>query len=535
MHLKRQYFTLLLPAIVSGLLFGGALLGYIMPKTKEAVMERRREMIQDLTGAAYSVIASYGAQAESGVLSRTEAEARAISRLRMMRYGRQGKDYFWINDLKAMMIMHPYRSDLVGRNLMDYQDPNGKAMFAEMVQVAKDKGAGFVAYSWQRYDKSHEVVPKISYVRLYKPWGWVIGTGIYMADVEQEISGFTLEIVTLGGFIWLVVAGLSVYITMRRIDFDRQRKQAEMALRESEGRQKEIIDFLPDATWVVDQQGQIMAWNRAMESLTGISSAEMIGRGNYKHSEPFFDQRKPMLIDMVLKPDPLLESDYILFRHEGAKLYGESYVEDLDGSGRYLAGTAGPLKNAGGEVVGAIQSIRDITHRKEMEAELTRLATTDSLTGVNNRHHFLELAREELLRAKRYNRSLALLMLDLDHFKNVNDSYGHHTGDKVLQEFSQACLAAIRETDCFGRLGGEEFAVLLVETSVQDARRVAERIRSRVEEMTILAGGQTIKTTVSVGLTTLEPADVYFKEIMQRADQALYAAKNAGRNQVVER
>jgi diguanylate cyclase (GGDEF)-like protein/PAS domain S-box-containing protein len=535
MHPKRTYLALLMPAIVSGVLFGWALFGYIMPKTKDAVMERRREMIQDLASAAYSVIASYDAQAEAGVLTRTVAEARALSRLRMMRYGKEGKDYFWITSLDATMIMHPYRTDLVGQDLMDYQDPRGKRLFAEMVQVAKEKGAGFVSYMWQHYDNPDVVELKVSYVRLYKPWGWIIGTGVYMADVEKEIESLTLDVVILGGIIWLVVAGLSVYITIRRISFDREQKRTQSALQDSERRLKEIIDFLPDATWVVDLQGRIMAWNRAMEDLTGIDARDMIGRGNYKHAEPFYGMRKPMLIDMVLKPDPMLESEFDLFRVEGARLYGEISVQDLDGQGRYLAGTAGPLNDAQGQVVGAIQTIRDITHRKELEAKLTRLATTDSLTGVNNRHHFLQLAREELLRAKRYNRSLAMLMLDLDRFKNVNDTYGHHVGDRVLIEFSQACQDVIRGSDCFGRLGGEEFAVLLVETGQADAHQVAERIRTKVEEMTVLAEGHRIKFTVSVGLTTLQKADAYFKQMMQRADTALYAAKDAGRNQVAER
>lgn len=109
--------ALLLPAIVTGLLFGGALFGYIIPKTSEVVMERRREMLRDLTSTAQSVISSYDSQVQAGVISRTVAEARALSRMRMLRYGKKNQDYFWITDLKNVMIMHPYRNDLVGKNL----------------------------------------------------------------------------------------------------------------------------------------------------------------------------------------------------------------------------------------------------------------------------------------------------------------------------------------------------------------------------------------------------------------------------------
>jgi diguanylate cyclase (GGDEF)-like protein len=534
MRLKNRYIILLLPAIVSGLLFGGAFFGYIMPQTKETVMDRRRELIRDLTNTAYSVIASYAAQAKSGNISADVAKQRALVQLSNMRYGHENRDYFWVNDLNAVMIMHPYRLDLIGQDLMNYRDSNGKRMFAEMVELAKSKGAGFISYTWQRYNLSDKAVPKLSYIRLYEPWGWVVGTGIYIADYEADIATLTRDTIFLGILSWLVVAVLSVYIALRRASFDEKQQKVEKALRDSERLQKEIIDFLPDATWVVDKQGKIMAWNRAMESLTGIDSNDMIGKGNYKHSVPFFGKRKPMLIDYVIKPNPIRETEFSLFEVEGNKYHAEMEVEDLDGSARYLAGTAGPLFNANGKMVGAIQSIRDVSGRKALEDELTRLATTDSLTGVNNRHHFWSLAREELARSKRYSRPMAMLMLDLDHFKNINDSFGHHVGDQVLVGFTQACLKAIRETDCFGRLGGEEFGALLVETDLEDARQVAWRIRERVEEMRLEAEGQEISITVSVGLTILKSDDDSVKMIMQRADQALYAAKNAGRNRVME-
>ncbi len=526
--------VLLLPALASALLFGGALFGYILPETEDIVMKRRMEMVESLTSTAYSVIASYSAQVKDGSTSRAEAQADSLARLRMLRYGSSKKDYFWINDLDGVLLMHPYRKDLVGQNVLDLTDQDGVRMFREFVKVAKEKGFGFVSYRWQHYDDPKDTQRKVSFVRLFEPWGWVIGTGIYLGDLDQEMNRLALDIALLGGLIWAVVAGLSVYIFYRRTRLEFERIQAEEAIRESEQRLSEIIDFLPDPTWVIDVQGRVMAWNQAIVRLTGIPADYMIGKSGKQHAVAFYGEPRLMLIDLVLHPNTAAEEEFPVFRREGNRLYGEFYVPDLGRGGVFVASTAGPLYDHAGKLVGAIQTVRDITRRKQMEQDLLEAATKDSLTGVNNRHHFMELAQEELKRYQRHKRPLAMMMLDLDHFKNVNDTYGHHVGDIVLIEFSKTCSAVIREIDYFGRLGGEEFGILLVESGVDDARQVAERVRRQVEDMVISVKETEITITVSIGLTMLNSSDSDFKEVLQRADRALYQAKNEGRNRVVE-
>lgn len=183
------------------------------------------------------------------------------------------------------------------------------------------------------------------------------------------------------------------------------------------------------------------------------------------------------------------------------------------------------------EVLGVIQ---DITERKELEWKLAEEAHTDALTGCANRRYFLESARQELSRVRRYNRALSVLMLDLDHFKVVNDEHGHHVGDLVLQKLVEVCTAILREADVVGRLGGEEFAVLLPETGAMDALEAGERVRAAVANAVVpLENGTPLRVTTSVGVATLSPDIADIETLLARADGALYAAKHAGRNRVM--
>ncbi|HEU0189308.1 MAG TPA: diguanylate cyclase [Gallionella sp.] len=178
-------------------------------------------------------------------------------------------------------------------------------------------------------------------------------------------------------------------------------------------------------------------------------------------------------------------------------------------------------------------NVRDISERKKLEDELKRQARIDLLTGLNNRRHFFELAEQELARAKRYGAPLQALMLDVDHFKLVNDTYGHHAGDLVLQKLSEVCVQTLRGIDILGRLGGEEFAILLPETKGEQALEVAERLRLAVAGAAVpLEQGGSIHLTVSIGVASVAATDARIEDLLKRADTALYAAKNAGRNRV---
>lgn len=168
---------------------------------------------------------------------------------------------------------------------------------------------------------------------------------------------------------------------------------------------------------------------------------------------------------------------------------------------------------------------------RQSERTLRRLAATDSLTGIANLRHFRQVATRELARARRHGRQLSMLMLDIDTFKSVNDRFGHSQGDEVLRAITSNGQRFFRRSDVFGRLGGEEFGVLLPETPVGRAWEVAERFRRIVEQTRFKANGSTFSVTVSIGVAAWEPG-MDLDRLIARADQAMYRAKELGRNQV---
>jgi len=161
--------------IVSGILF------YVLPLVEKKLMNEKMVATRNVVEVAANVIESYQAKAKSGELTLAEAQKRAIESVKQIRY--QGSEYFWINDLEPKMVMHPIKPELDGKSLADQKDPNGKPLFVEMANVAKEKGAGTVEYQWAKPGSS-KPVDKISCVKLVKEWGWVVGSGIYVDDVQ---------------------------------------------------------------------------------------------------------------------------------------------------------------------------------------------------------------------------------------------------------------------------------------------------------------------------------------------------------------
>jgi diguanylate cyclase (GGDEF)-like protein len=168
----------------------------------------------------------------------------------------------------------------------------------------------------------------------------------------------------------------------------------------------------------------------------------------------------------------------------------------------------------------------------QLYKEMEKLAITDSLTGLYNRRFFFAFAENEIERTKRYNKNLSIIMVDVDHFKDVNDRFGHQIGDQVLKEISDICLSILRKVDVMCRYGGEEFVVLLPETEESDAAHAAERMCTAISTSRLKTEKGNVSVTVSIGVTELDKSHGSLEKLLATADKALYTAKEAGRNRV---
>lgn len=281
-----------------------------------------------------------------------------------------------------------------------------------------------------------------------------------------------------------------------------------------------IIQSSDDAIVSKSLDGIIESWNPGAETIFGYTASEMIGQN--------------MLV--LFPPDRLEEENLIIEQIKQGKKVVHFETERLrkDHKLIHVSVTISPIFNKIGQVIGASKIARDVSERKILEAELQRQAQVDYLTDVCNRRYFMEQAEQEFSRTARYGNNLTLLMIDIDSFKQINDSYGHKAGDAVLKKLAEISLRILREVDTIGRLGGEEFAILLRETLQEGAMEVAERLRESFADEQINLEGQKepIHFTVSMGLATLNMADKSIDSLLSRADKALYGAKQTGKNKV---
>lgn len=460
-----------------------------------------------------------------------------------------------------------------------------------------------------------------------------------------------------GAYVWAMVAPLYDQNGERTGAIESIRdvtaqKNLENELRDSHQHLFDIIDFLPDATMIINSDGRVVVWSREMTRLTGVAADMMVGRGNYEYALPFYGDRRPILVDLALNPDPEMEARYTKISRNGDILYGESFVTQLKAKQAYLVASASTLRDSAGKIVGAIECIRDhteqmkaqerinllamifensgegivitdylnriietnksfsrltgysreealgenprilksevagkefyeamwssilgknywqgevwdkrkngtiypkwltitairddsgeitnffasfsdISERKEAEQRIEHLAHTDALTSLPNRHTLVERLSQALEQAKRSADSLAVLFIDLDRFKTINDSLGHHIGDLLLIDVAVRLKKSVRSADIVARFGGDEFVVILpLIRSEIEAAHIAEHILTTLSEPYILENNK-VYSTPSIGISIFPHDGTTVTELFKNADSAMYSAKSHGRN-----
>jgi diguanylate cyclase (GGDEF)-like protein/PAS domain S-box-containing protein len=301
-----------------------------------------------------------------------------------------------------------------------------------------------------------------------------------------------------------------------------ERKNTETALIEKEERLALATLHNGVGIWDWNLETLEMVWDDSMFALYNISRDDFSGAVD--------------AWEKSLHPDDRERSDReVQDALSGGKPFDTEFrVVWPNGEVRHIKAVAKVFWDENGKPLRMLGTNLDITERKLLEDELKRQVKTDFLTGLNSRSHFIEQGELELSRSIRYENPLSIFMLDIDFFKQVNDSHGHKMGDTVLKKLAEVCGNTLRDVDIVGRLGGEEFAILLPETEMNDAKDVAERLRNAIAsaKVPLSTGDQPLQFTVSIGLASLASKDDNLDVLLNLADKALYEAKNSGRNRV---
>ncbi len=296
-----------------------------------------------------------------------------------------------------------------------------------------------------------------------------------------------------------------------------ERKQVEEALRESEARFRSYFAMpLAGIAITSPEKGWLEVNSRACEML-GYSADELSRMTWVELTHPDDVETDVAQFNRVMAGE--IENFVLVKRF--IRKNGDVIWTDM---------SAGCVRKPDGAVDYMVAMLQDITERKRLEEELKHQATTDVLTGLANRRYFLEMAQRELRRVQRFENPISIALIDLDHFKQINDTYGHAIGDRALIALTRFCQAHVREIDLLARFGGDEFALLMPETNREQARLVIERIRLMVSTQLIALGHTPISLTLSAGIATWTNQQDDLDILLSRADHALYRAKEAGRN-----
>jgi len=258
--------------------------------------------------------------------------------------------------------------------------------------------------------------------------------------------------------------------------------------------------------------------NPAFERLMGYRAEEVMGQNPKILQGPDTDDETRYKLRQAMRAGRSIRTQILNYDKYGNQLWLDINMV--------------PLFDEDGELAYYAAIERDLTEYKRLQSHLENMANTDSLTGLSNRQAFMHHADKEFSRARRFARPLSAVMIDVDHFKNINDRYGHAVGDVVLRQVSAICQDSLRGSDLLGRIGGEEFVLLLPDTPLSSAIFVAERMREQLEKTPIEVDNLVVSITASFGVASVIDADINFNSILERADVAMYHAKHDGRNKV---
>lgn len=294
---NKFIYSIVIPTLVAICMFIVSFYVVIIPLFEQSMMDRKKEMIGELTNTAWSVLSEYQEACKSGSISLEEAKKAAAEQVGKMRYGKEQKDYFWIISSSPVMIMHPYRSDLNGKDMSNFADNHENKLFVDAARLVKEKGEGTLEYYWQWKDDASKIVPKLSYVKGFEDWNWVIGTGIYLEDVRFEIKNLKKSLLKVSFVIILLMLIIFFYILRESKAIEDKRVKAEEQLRLSIQKYKSLVDASTEGTLML-VNGKVVFSNIKFISFLKDENVNLIGAEFSKLFRKNWDE----MVSMITNP-----------------------------------------------------------------------------------------------------------------------------------------------------------------------------------------------------------------------------------------
>ena len=378
---KRNFIKLLLAIFTLLIVISLMYIFLILPSLRDDIRQEKMAQTREMVDVGLSVLQRYHNMEERGIMSREDAQEEAGQMIRSMHYGDQELDYFWINDFNHEVIVHPFRPDLEGMNVYEYEDPEGFLLFQEFVDISKEKGEGHVSYSWQYYEESDRVEEKLSYVAAFEPWEWIIGTGVYLTEFETIIAERRNIALALIAMFFLVASALIAYYYKGKI--------IEHELLESEEKYRLIADNTADVISILDLDFRYLYVSPAVFNIKGFTPEEAVLRNLEETMTPDSLKKFFRLFDRQMaleeKGDPETVRKF--------QLETEEYTKD--GSTIWMDSTVTILRDESNKPIGIMAVCKDITNLKEAEKELKHL-NEELEKRVDERTAELEWMNKEL-------------------------------------------------------------------------------------------------------------------------------------------
>lgn len=451
-----------------------------------------------------------------------------LNRLYHFRYGLQNEGYFFVVSIEkkngkiiTIRTLNPNKpKSSIGKIIpLDIKDIKGKEFHRDMVEKCLTVGQGFEKYHF-RIPGTNKVKEKISFIKYYKPWHWMIGTGFYVTIFKNQLTNknkilntimsernrwFLLVLILSFGFITLLFIYILSFFTkeirkyIKRINEDNKFKQ-------------KLIYMIPNPMFFSDEQGNIIECNEDFKELFNIKKTDDCASLKNKHIKNLESRLQEILKESKPKHKNIPEKIEVEMEiEEKEKRIFEMYLSHL----RYKEQSSG-----------FICVLIDITEKKKSQERLYKASMRDELTNAFNRRYLKNLFPSEHKKAQDKDYNISLIMFDVDFFKKVNDTYGHDVGDKVLKKVVEIAEKHIRKEDFLFRIGGEEFIIILAGADKHKAYQIAEEIREDVKRYVFREG---FSITMSFGVIEIKKEDD-LESALKRADNALYKSKNTGRD-----